>query len=528
MISTIRKGLNKKSLRVIVWVLLLALFGLPSVLSIFKRFSQPSLSSIATVNGHEIDMNTYKQKVAEEERRLQFFKQFGAQAEELLRQLGMQGGAPQLALNALIQDTLIQNSAHDLAIQLSPEYVSNKIQDPSFLLQSLSDLIPPALFSEAGTLDFQVLAQYLQRQGISMAAFEKMVEDAIYKDVVFKLVQGALYVPTPVLKELYAQEYSNKKFLIVPFSRAEALQTVKKEVPSDEQLKKYFAAQNAQARRYWVPEKRHITIWTFNPTSYGITISDKEIKTYFAKNKEAYKGQDLAKATPAIKEILQKEKFRRLFNLDAPRIIAGSAHDASLFSTFIANKNGQKSQKTVENDQSPVARKAFVVAAGKKGFVLEDVQGFIVAVDKIEPAYLPDFESLKAAVLRDYYNKEAQELLEKRLIEVQQKEATPAKSETTGWINPQKLETAETLKKQGLPVTRMMRMTHKGDFLDAFSPENAYLVRLEEIEPVDEAQFEAKKPELVKSLLNRKAQQIAQAFVASLQKNATIVINKSV
>lgn len=206
MISNIRKSLNRKYLRVIVWFLLLALFGLPSVMGLFKRFSQPTLNSIAEVDGYHIDSALYKRKVAEEERRLQFFKQFGAQAEELLRSMGINGNAQELALNSLIQDALIHNCAEKLGIRLSSEYINNKLQDPSFLLQSLSDVIPPALFNETGVLDPQVLARYLQRQGIAMSDFEKIVEDTIQKDIVFKIVQGGLYVPGALIKNLYAQE----------------------------------------------------------------------------------------------------------------------------------------------------------------------------------------------------------------------------------------------------------------------------------------------------------------------------------
>jgi|GEM_PF-3665985 len=528
MISTIRKGLNKKALRVVVWILLLALFGLPSVLSIFKRFSQPTLQSIAMVNGHPIDITTYKQKVAEEERRLQFFKQFGAQAEELLRSLGIHGTPQELALNELIQEALIQSSAEALHLRLSQDYLAKKMQDPSFLLQSLGSVVPPALFSETGALDFHVLARYLQRHGISMATFEKMVKEALYKDMVFKFVQGAVYIPEPALKEAYIQEYSSKKFVIIPFSRAEALITVKKTVPSDEQLKQFFIAQNTQARRYWVPEKRHVTIWSFEPKNYGITVSEKEIKQYYAKNKETYKGKDLVAATPAITESLQQEKFKRLFNLDAQRIIAGAAHDDTLLATFTANKKAQTARRTLEQDQSAIARKAFVTPVGKKSFVLDDKSGAIIQVETIDKSYLPDIANIKNTVLRDYYDAKAQELLEKQLQDLKASNEKSTKEEVTPWINPQKADSSDALKKRGLPVARMLRMTHIGDFMDAFTADYAYAIRLEAVEPVNEESFLAKKEDLLKGLLTQKAQRISQSFVASLQKNATIVINKTV
>lgn len=528
MISTIRKGLNKKYARAIVWILLLALFGLPSVLSIFKRFTQPDIQSIAVVNGQPIGLAAYKQKIAEEERRLQFFKQFGAQAEELLRSLGITGTPHERALNELIQEALIHTNAQGLSIQISSDYIAQKMQDPSFLLQSLSSVIPPQLFSSTGALDFQTLARYLQRQGISMAAFEELVKDALYKDIIFKLVHGATYVTDAELLEAYRQEYSNKKFALFPFSRAAALQAVKKEIPSDDVLKQFFAAQNTHAKRYWVPEKRTITRWTFEPSTYGITITEKEIKQAYGKNKELYKDKDLAAATPAIKEALLQEKFKRLFNLDAQRIIAGSAHDESLFSTFITNKKALASHTAIEQDYSPVARKAFTLAAGKKGFILEDKKGAIIQVDNIEKAYLPDFITIKNTVLRDYYDDQAQKYLEKELMALQSGTDTHQKEERTTWLNPQKPETTDVLRKKGLPVDRMMRMTHIGDFIDAFTADTAYAIRLIEIEPIDQEAYKVQREALRKKLITQKAQLISQAFVASLQKNATIVINKTV
>jgi len=47
----------------------------------------------------------------------------------------------------------------------------------------------------------------------------------------------------------------------------------------------FFASENKKNHRYWIPEKRKASVWTFTPENYGITISDQDIESYYNSHK---------------------------------------------------------------------------------------------------------------------------------------------------------------------------------------------------------------------------------------------------
>ena len=52
-----------------------------------------------------------------------------------------------------------------------------------------------------------------------------------------------------------------------------------------------YDLKNAQEKRYHVAEKRSAKVVTFEPTSYGITISNDEIDKYYQNNKAQFVEQ---------------------------------------------------------------------------------------------------------------------------------------------------------------------------------------------------------------------------------------------
>jgi len=54
---------------------------------------------------------------------------------------------------------------------------------------------------------------------------------------------------------------------------------------ADQDLQNFFDKENSQFKRYWVAEKRGGLSWKFSPQTYGITVEDAEIASYYEDHK---------------------------------------------------------------------------------------------------------------------------------------------------------------------------------------------------------------------------------------------------
>lgn len=157
-------------------------------------------------------------------------------------------------------------------------------------------------------------------------------------------------------------------------------------------------------------------------------------------------------------------------------------------------------------------------------------------LDSITPSYTPAFDALKNTVTQDFYRYNAEQELKQRLQEAKTQLASTTLKEyqkdfqgkvtQTGWIEPEKEH--EQLKKEGIPVERMLQMEKIGSLITQSTPQGGFLVRLDQIEPFNQAEYEQKRAAIIEELGVERGQQLLEGFVASLYRNATIDTNESV
>ncbi len=558
MIALIRRRISQKAYKALLWVTVFSLVGFSTITSLFKRLGSGSPREIAEVNGYEISPREFRRKTAEEERRLQSFKQrFGDSALAMLQSMGISGKPEELALQSLVHEKLLIETADKLKLRLAPEYVAMKMRDPVFMIQALSDLIPPFAFTEAG-IDYPTLFKYLQRQGISVNDFDELVENAIKQHLVLELAQGALYVPEAALKERFIRDYLKKKYALMTIPLSYYSQEVTQEsgvkVVKPEELQEFFTQENALRKRYVVPEKRNGITWTFKPQDYGITLSDKEIEEYYQKNKQLFirkteqlaeqknvpqeaSYKDLTEVGNEIKQRLEQEKFKKQFAADAQRTIKQAEASPELFDQFVQAHHGQKSNlEHQEKTNSRKIQKLFDLSEGKKAFVLEDGTGSIMQLINREKSYTPSLDTIKDQVLHDLYIQRARERLAGDLVQVSSLTLDQLRDfakkhggsvEVTDWLAPDMQSVWSSLEKRGFPGQAMMAMTVTGAHADLLTPEAGQYAQAIEIEPFDSARFNERKNDLWRALYAEEAQQFSYGLIASLQKNATIKINSS-
>jgi peptidyl-prolyl cis-trans isomerase D len=640
-----RRRFQDKAFKGVIWFSIVALiiyFSLETVLRVIGR--DGSAQSLGTVNGLTISPNEFRRKAAQAEQRILYLKeQFGPYADQLLKAYGLSTDPQESALQEIVREKVLDSAGDKLNLAVAPASVIEKLQDPRFIMQELGPV--GALIDKSGSINMQALTSYLRRQGMTMQDFENAIEEGLRRSFLLDIARGAAYVPDYMLKQRYIREFVPKKYSVLTFAAADY---VPKETPSNEALKAFFDAQNRKTKRYVIPEKRAARLVTFNPSDYGIKISDKEISQYYNNHKIDYvdtpegievrrilfkleEGGDAAKvrslAEKVHKQILEKpkdfallakqhsqdvatakkgglmgfvsknqgydpaferavfalkkdndisplietaqgieiiqrvskrqasykpleevkegieqklltDKFRRLFGQEARKVTQEAAQNAQALTAFVKEKRGsEKTVDAVQKETGPLSNVLFKIDKGSYGTYFEGDQGIIAQLTEIHPAVTPSLDSVKEQVLHDYQQQHGFEKMQQVVDTAYKRAATEplndlknayhAQLETTDFIDPSDYKALPELSKKGISNEQLRELGTLGSISKEITPEHGYIIRLDELKKYAPEDYEARKKELLSRAYQELQQRVESGFVASLYKNATIKINKS-
>lgn len=284
MIGTIRAMMQTGGAKAILWLTLLSLAG-GTFISIFRYSKRSSADSIGVVNGIDIGLMEFRRTFEATRAQIQKIrKESGPHADLVLQMWGLDKNPYDAVIEGLIAEKVIQSAADSLGAEVSKEYLNAKLRDQFFAREFLSELVPPQAYIQGG-LDVTILKYYLQRQGIAEDDFEEMVHNAMKRVLLQRLVEGSLYIPRAALKQAYERQYLKKKYGILTLSFDEYLQKARSAKLSNKAVAAYF---DAHKEHYRIPEKRSARVWTFDPTSYGIIIADKDVVSEYHKRKRGF------------------------------------------------------------------------------------------------------------------------------------------------------------------------------------------------------------------------------------------------
>ncbi len=628
MITTIRRQFKGESLRYAMWVILFALavgYILPMLLKDGKG------NWAIMVNGSEISDRIFAQQVAQEQERIAYIKeQYGPYAQMLFESQGISMDPYSLAYQGLVDQELLDQMGKELGVQIGSDFITQKLADRMFIMreQSLMGLVPPQVFDQAGGINREALQAHLRRRGMNIAEFEEAVARALVRRTMLEILSSAVYVPRFDVLQRYIAEYVGKKYSIVTISLETLINQEKKNEVKDADLEQFFNLENTKSKRYWVPEKRSGTVWTFKADAYGVQPSDEVISSYYEKNKMKlyvdepvkvqvrriiYPDQNQAEAArqefiknpeqfakksqltsffardesdygstfeqasfslvkngdispvvatdngyellqrvdrknrtfkplsavkQEIKEMMAQRKFQDSFTDDLKRITR-TAESKSASLADLAHKKGATSQKLehVTKDASAQAQKLFGLKENGVAFYVDKGVGYVIQLNNIEQSYAPNFGAVRAQVLSDYYEYKARKKLATLLEDMKHKASTVSTQELasithgtlekTDWLTSKKREGFEALSKRGVPVTAMLQMEKAGSTIIHDGQTAGFIVRLEEIEPINQADFKQKEVGITRSLEQERRGDLILGFVASLARNARIEINES-
>ncbi len=259
-----------------------------------------------------------------------------------------------------------------------------------------------------------------------------------------------------------------------------------------------------------------------------------EILQRVARKPKKYKQLSLVK--DEISQILAQDRFASQFKVDVAKL----KNDPQNLMAFVENKKAKKGVINKASDGSKLSSALFNIKK-ENGFtgVTPDGEreGVLIQLNTITKRSLPPFAQIKEQVASDYYTQKASKKLAELLNQAKKiavdssiqeaQKIVGGSLEQTGPITKDAKKTEE-LKKQGLPIYKMLQIENIGGLLEQLDDSAGYLIRLDEVASFDQGLYSEKKPDLIGQLEQVQKDLIFKGFVASLYRNATIETNKEI
>ncbi len=643
MIGDIRKTLKTTQVKVLIWVSLASIVGGGTIGLLLSRLGgRPD--RIATVNGQEITYLEFARKLNEIQHAIKQVRQTqGVNADRVLKMWGLDRRPDEFVLEALIGEKVLSSATQKLGTEIHPEYIHGKLNDPMFVYQNLRGIIPPQAL-RGGTIDVAALKRNLERQNMSLADFDELLQEALLRAFLFNLVEAGLYIPDNALKDAYISQNVKKKFAYLPLSRASYVAKAKQTKLTDAEISNYYTKKEHQ-ENYRIPEKRSAQVWTFTPDTFGIVISDADLKTAYNRSRNSYiktpekaqvqyilfkftedtKADVRAKAQEVYKQVkdapdtfaelaaqhseasdkgstitikrsdkdrtftsiafglnkgelspvretkdgfviiklidkikpeyksldevkpeltkkLKKEKFERIFDANAQRVVSQSREAPAFLTQFIEQHKGQLSTvKEATQTDTPQSQHIFKLRKiGDKAFYQEDGKGYIIELTALLPSKVPALDTIKSTVTEDIYKERALELLtndlkqglsdirsgKKTLSQVAQ--ALGGTVDITDWIRFSDRETLKKLEDLKVNLAEVAQLTKQGAIASDITDTHGYLIQVKQMDNVNQEEYEKEKSRIRKNLTRQESQGLSSAFVQSLRDQANISLNEQI
>jgi peptidyl-prolyl cis-trans isomerase D len=264
-----------------------------------------------------------------------------------------------------------------------------------------------------------------------------------------------------------------------------------------------------------------------------------EIIQRVSKKAPVYKS--LHTVSNEIKQELMHEKFGEQFAQDMKRIIDDPEFTEKELQSFVTARGGQqKVYEDVEKDTVNDIKLSQAISELKTNgvtFYVEGNAGFAIKMIAIKKGYQPTLDEVKQDVLHNLIQERATVSMKEQLKQVRTQaqsvslesiaDSLNAKIKQVPLVKRSDAQAVKSLAEEGLPVEQMLQMEKQGQVSVVERNGVGYLIKVDEVSPFNEQDFQDKKADIVKSLSQERIQAFVGGFVASLYRNATIKPNES-
>ncbi len=272
-------------------------------------------------------------------------------------------------------------------------------------------------------------------------------------------------------------------------------------------------------------------------TSKGLEIIQRVTRT-----NATYKP--LSAVRKEIQSALLQKTFAQQFAHDIKKItkeqdvISHQDLDKKSFEAFrTEHANSSSSQTDIEQGASKLAQMAFSLKEGEMSFYVDGDKALVVQVTKVAKRHLPSLDVARESVEHDFYLAKADKLMAEQLQSAKNMSHQKSFQELakefgvplshTDMLKKTDVGKLATLRGQGMPIDTMLHLERAGMVAAFKKDRNAYLVHVDEVEEFDTKSFTSKKSSILATAEQEKMRSLADSFVASLYRNATIKPNES-
>ncbi len=452
------------------------------------------------------------------------YQQFSQQplTPELEKQLGLK----KLALENMINNTLMRNAAVRMGIKVSKEEVVNAIA-----------AIPA--FQKNGVFDAQIYQQLLQSKRIMPEAFENDVkEELLLKKARLKIVDQVKVSDTEAL-QTYRKQHDKVDLLFASFNPA----GVKSEIKlTDNDLNMYL--QNHQDE-FRVQARISISyvLLTSGKVASNLSVTNEEMLNYYQKNIDKYQEKGNILPFEEVKDRVREDAL----NFEAAKLAyekAAQALNKNLKSGNLdgaARMLGLKIEKTPLFDaqnppagiagESELILKAFSLKPNEIGGPVETRKGvYLFTVNERKPATVPPLAQVRSKVEKLAADEKARSLAYKKAVDTLALTAsgkTPSGLQDTGLFSWSQTGVIPGIGKSPEIMDAAFSMTQASPVpkVPFKSGENWYAIKLKNRVEADTAEFQKTKEQIKQTLLPAKREEAVVNWLKGLRSKAKIEIN---
>ncbi|MEI8356701.1 MAG: SurA N-terminal domain-containing protein [Deltaproteobacteria bacterium] len=445
-----------------------------------------------------------------------------AMTPELEKMIGLKN----IALDRLINSTLVRNEAKQMGLKVSDAEVINAISS-----------IPA--FQKDGVFNRQTYLQLLQDKRLTPKDFEESEKaDLLIRKTVQKITGEAKVTDAEAL-QLFKKRHDKIDLSFISFSPAEVMSEVRL---TEQDLSKYL---QGHQEAFKTPERVSISYILITPLKAGVGLSadNEEVQTYYRKNIDRYQDKGSILPFEAVKErvradAIQFKSSKRAYELAADALNKNlKTSDLNAAAAALGLKVEKSSLFTMKQPPAAIAseseliQKSFILKPGNLGGPVETRKGvYLFTVNEKKPAAVPPLGQVRGEVQKLAAAEMALQIAHKNVQKAldEMKKGKPAlKLQETGYFTyaeaglipkigtaPQIMEAAFNLT-AGSPTPKLPLKVN----------DRWYAIQLKERAQADSANFQKMKEELKQGMLPQKQQEVMETWLKNLRSKTKIVIN---
>ncbi len=378
------------------WIIkiLLGVIVLVFVLWGTGSYQDKKSNQIASVNGHPISMDTYRETYNNlvETYRQKFGTNFN---DELIKMLDLK----KQAMDKLINQNLFLQEAKKLCLKVSTEELAASIRSIK-------------AFQTEGIFDNRQYSRVLQYTRMAPEKFEGLQKDMILLQKLDAIISGSVKISEPEALEWFNWNNASVNIDAVLFNP----DTYSDIETTDEEIKTYFEKHRENYKTEPNVKVRYLRL-SFEDYKKNITLSDDESKEYYNSNTEEFTSQKTVEASHilfkveqnASPESVEETKKKALDVLKKAKEGKDFAELAKEYSEGPSkDKGGKLGAFTKESMVKPFSDKAFSIKPGEIGDPIRTRFGWhIIKVEKVNEQKTQTYDEAKDKIIANLTNEKA-------------------------------------------------------------------------------------------------------------------------